>query len=391
VTEHVEGPGPGGPAASRPEPSRSSDPDAGLTRRERREAREAGAKASAAARAAKQATAEPAAPPTSERPRRAEKAARTSTQAPPRPAWLDETTEETPIVDAGRNGASLARPSSGAARAARRSVAVAIVIGALIVPLLVIAVLTVGPSVVSSGGPAQPAVKPAGNGQVQLLLRPGLTVNEIANTVAALPGHTAAGFLTVANSGLIRSSYQPATTNSLEGLLFPDTYFVLPNESNASIVRRLVDRFDQIGDQIGLGGTTAVTPYQTDIIASLIEQEVKVPTDAPLVSAVIYNRLRLGMPLQIDATLCYAKGGCPPVPSSADKQRNSPYNTYKVTGLPPTPIASVTTASLQAAMQPANVPYLYYTIADANGKLVFSTTLQQQNHNIAVARQKGLL
>jgi hypothetical protein len=349
-----------------------------------------------ASRAEKQADPEPGAPSPERpaRPSRAEKrAARTATKAPPQPAWVDATTEENPIVEirAGAPGNGLARPSSGAARAARRSVAVAVVIGLLTVPLLIVAIITVGPNLVSSGPTPPPTPKPAGGGQVQLLLRPGLTVNQIAATVAQLPGHTAAQFLQVANSGQIRSSYQPATTNSLEGLLYPDTYFVLPNESSASILRRLVNRFDQIGDQIGLGGTTAVSPYQTIIVASMIQQEVKVPTDAPLVAAVIYNRLRLGMPLQVDATLCYVKGGCPPVPSNADKQRVSPYNTYKVTGLPPTPIASVSMASLQAAMAPANVPYLYYVVSDASGKLAFSTTLAQQNHNIAVAHQKGLL
>ena len=399
----VEGPGPGGPAASRPEPTRSSDPAAGLTRRERREARDASTKSvkasrgegsRSASRAANKANQEPAAPRPEEpaRPSRAEQRAAAGTKAPPRPAWVDAPTEENPIVELRPNGGNgLARPSSGAARAARRSVAVAVVIGLLTVPPLIVAIITLGPNLVSSSPTPPPTAKPAGGGQVQLLLRPGLTVNQIAATVAELPGHTAAQFLQVANSGQIRSSYQPATTNSLEGLLFPDTYFVLPNESPASIVRRLVDRFDQIGDQIGLAGTTTLSPYQTIIVASMIQQEVKVPTDAPLVSAVIYNRLRLGMPLQVDATLCYVKGGCPPVPSSADKQRVSPYNTYKVTGLPPTPIASVTLASLQAAMAPANVPYLYYVISDANGKLAFSTTLAQQNKNIAVARQKGLL
>ena len=331
------------------------------------------------------------APPAGAAPRSAPR--RAATKAPPRPAWVDAPTEENPIVEVrGNGGNGLARPSSGAARAARRSIAVAVVIGILTVPLLLVAIITVGPSIFTSGGTPPPTAKPVGGGQVQLLLRPGLTVPQIASTVASeLPGHPAAGFLQVANSGQIRSAYEPGTTNSVEGLLFPDTYFVLPNESDASIVHRLVDRFDQIGDQIGLSGTTAVTPYQTIIVASLIEQEVKVPTDAPLVAAVIYNRLRLGMPLQIDATLCYVKGGCPPVPNNADKQRVSPYNTYKVTGLPPTPIASVTMASLQAAMLPANVPYLYYVISDASGKLAFSTTLAQQNHNVAIARQKGLL
>ncbi|HEV2310022.1 MAG TPA: endolytic transglycosylase MltG, partial [Acidimicrobiia bacterium] len=274
----VEGPGSGGPAASRPKPTGSSDPAAGLTRRERREAREAqstkggrGNGSRATKRAAKKETPEPAAPaPKPARPSRADKrAARAATKPPPRPAWVDATTEETPIVDARKAGGNgLARPSSGAARAARRSVAVGVVIGALTVPIIIAAIVIVGPNLVSSSPTPPSTAKPAGGGQIQLLLRPGLTVNGIAATVATLPGHTAAGFLQVANSGKVRSTYEPGTTNSLEGLLFPDTYFVLPNESDASILGRLVNRFDQIGDQIGLSGTTAVTPYQTIIIAS---------------------------------------------------------------------------------------------------------------------------
>ena len=78
--------------------------------------------------------------------------------------------------------------------------------------------------------------------------------------------------------------------------------------------------------------------------------------DAPKVAAVITNRLAQGTPLQIDATLCYSKGGCPPVPTNADKQVDSPYNTYRVTGLPPTPIMTVTEQSLKAALAPAMSP-----------------------------------
>jgi len=229
------------------------------------------------------------------------------------------------------------------------------------------------------------------SGEVNLFLRPGLTVSQIGDVVAALPGHTKAGFLAQANSGQIRSEYEPATAKSLEGLMYPDTYFVGTHESDASVVRRLVDHFDQIGDQIGLNSATTVSPYQTIIVASLIQQEAKLPSDEPLVAAVIYNRLKIHMPLQVDATLCYAKGGCPPVPTATDEKLNSPYNTYVITGLPPTPIASVTQESLQAAMQPANVPYLYYVIGDSTGKLAFSTTLAQQQHNIALAKQKGIL
>ena len=91
------------------------------------------------------------------------------------------------------------------------------------------------------------------------------------------------------------------------------------------------------------------------------------------------------MPLQVDATLCYAKDGCPPVPVEADKKIDSPYNTYKVLGLPPTPIATVSQAAIHAALHPAAVDYLYY-VSDQNGKTYFATTLPEHERNIARAR-----
>jgi UPF0755 protein len=96
---------------------------------------------------------------------------------------------------------------------------------------------------------------------------------------------------------------------------------------------------------------------------------------------VILNRFRQSIPLQIDATLCYSKGGCPPVPSNADKQIDSPYNTYRVTGLPPTPIMTVTEQSLRAALAPANVPYLFY-VTGKDGVTYFATTLAEHEANI---------
>ncbi len=227
---------------------------------------------------------------------------------------------------------------------------------------------------------------------VTLLLPPGLTLQQIATRVGALPGHTAANFLKVAQSNTIRSKYEPAGTTSLEGLLFPDTYKIGATETDASIVQRLVTRFDQIADQANLSAAAhGVTPYQAVIVASLIEKEVKIVDEGPTVAAVIYNRLAKKMQLQIDATLCYAKGGCPPAPTNADKASTSPYNTYKIAALPPTPIASVTAADLQAALAPANVTYLYYVVADAAGHHAFANTLDQQNQNIAAAKAKGLL
>jgi len=227
-----------------------------------------------------------------------------------------------------------------------------------------------------------------------LLIPPGLTLNQIADRVGQLPGHSRETFLQVANSGIVRSKYQPPGVNSLEGYLFPDTYFIGASEDDGDIVKRLVSRFDEIADRAGLANSTAtngLTPAQTVVAASLIQTETKLAEDAPLISAVIRNRLRDNMPLQIDSTLCYAKGGCPPVPTNADKSIDSPYNTYKVIGLPPGPISGVTEANLRAAINPANVTYKYYVIADANGKHAFADTLAQHEQNVAAARRKGLL
>jgi peptidoglycan lytic transglycosylase G len=241
-------------------------------------------------------------------------------------------------------------------------------------------------NVLKVGPPAEPETS------ATLLIPPGLTLNQVADRVGQLPGHNRDTFLQVANSGIVRSKYQPPGVNSLEGFLFPD--FIGASEDDGDIVKRLVARFDEIADRAGLASSSAtngLTPYQTVVAASLIQTEAKLAEDAPLISAVIRNRLRDGMPLQIDSTLCYAKGGCPPVPTNADKAIDSPYNTYKNLGLPPTPISGVTEANLRAAINPAPVTYKYYVIADANGKHAFADTLAQHEQNVAAARRKGLL
>jgi UPF0755 protein len=227
-----------------------------------------------------------------------------------------------------------------------------------------------------------------------LLLPPGLTLTQIADRVGQLPGHKRDTFLQIANSGAVRSKYQPANVNSLEGFLFPDTYRIGAHEDDGAVVKKLVARFDEIADRVGLPSspsTSGLTPYQTLVAGSLIQTETKLAEDAPLISAVIRNRMREGIPLQIDSTLCFAKGGCPPAPTNADKAIDSPYNTYKIVGLPPTPIATVTEANLRAAMNPAAASYRYYVLSDANGKHKFANTLAEHEENVREARAKGLL
>src|SRR5262249_43411580 len=159
-------------------------------------------------------------------------------------------------------------------------------------------------------------------------------------------------------------------------------------ETETQILQTVVTQFDKQADALGLSGAGALglTAYQTLVVASLIEAESGSAADSPLISAVIYNRLKNQMPLQIDPTLCYAKtGGCNGAPLAADRQINSPYNTYLVKGLPPTPIRTVSALSIKAALNPASVPYLYY-VSDKNGKTYYATTLAEQEANIAKAR-----
>jgi UPF0755 protein len=224
---------------------------------------------------------------------------------------------------------------------------------------------------------------------VELLLPPGLTLPQIAERVGKLEGKSAPRFMEAAQSNTIRSRYQPNDVTSLEGFTWPDTYFIGANQTEAEILQKIVTQFDDKADEIGLGASGpnngGLTPFQALVSASLIEAEAGTKDDAPLISTVIVNRLREDMPLQIDATLCYAKGGCPPVPTDADRKIESPYNTYKYRGLPPGPIKTVSEVALRAALNPAPVPFKYY-VSDSHGKTYYAVTLPEHEKNVARAR-----
>jgi UPF0755 protein len=231
--------------------------------------------------------------------------------------------------------------------------------------------------------------RPAALTYRRLALIPGLTLDMIADRVGKLPGMSRDRFLQLAQLGTIRSRFQPAGVSSLEGLTWPDTYYVSKADTEESLLRTLVQHFDKEATKAGLA--TSPDPYRTLIIASLIQTEAKLDEDRPLISAVVENRLRDGMPLQIDATLLYARGTREGPITQADYDRASPYNTYRNTGLPPTPISTVTATSIDAALHPANVPYEFYVLIDKNGKHKFATTYAEHQRNVAEARRKGLL
>jgi UPF0755 protein len=150
---------------------------------------------------------------------------------------------------------------------------------------------------------------------------------------------------------------------SLEGFLFPATYEFTEDTTTPELIAKQEDAFIRAWSQLDLRYSRSknLTSYDVLIIASMIEKEVQVPNERALVSAVIYNRLRAGIPLGIDATVRYGFHIPPTEPIQPSQlESDNPYNTRKIAGLPPTPIANPGLASLQAAAHPAKVDYLYF-------------------------------
>jgi UPF0755 protein len=220
----------------------------------------------------------------------------------------------------------------------------------------------------------------------------GFTLAQIAARVGSLPGRTAAGFLAAAKGGQVRSQFEPAGSTNLEGLLFPATYEVHADDSDLTVVQKMVTTFDDNANTLGLNQaatTLGVTPYQIIVVASMVEREAKLDEDRGPIASVIYNRLHKSMLLQIDATLLYGQGITDA--HQIDKSSDNPYNTYKFKGLPPTPIASPGVPSLTAAAGPPTTNFLYYVLSDANGKHAFAATSSEFAKLEAQARAKGLL
>jgi UPF0755 protein len=183
-------------------------------------------------------------------------------------------------------------------------------------------------------------------------------------------------------------SYDASWGNELEkheGYLFPDTYLIPKDADINMVVTMFRNNFDKRYETLNAG---SLSQDKIVRIASLIEREARKAEDRPLVASVIDNRLNIGMKLDIDATIQYALGYQQNEKrwwkrslTNEDKLLNSPYNTYRVTGLPPRPIANPGMASLRAAINPANTPYFYY-ITDKNGVNRYATDLEGHNANI---------
>src|SRR3989344_8718486 len=175
-----------------------------------------------------------------------------------------------------------------------------------------------------------------------------------------------------------------ADTSTLEGFLFPDTYEFHVNSSLGDVVDIFFYNFSQkttgLFDNEALGQASNYSPYDILILASLLEKEVQTEEDMKLTAGVLYNRLEIGMPLQVDATLVYITGKKTGQITSSDKQIESPFNTYKYKGLPPAPISNPGLRAINAAMDPTPTDYIYYLSAP-DGTTYFAVTLDEHNEN----------
>lgn len=231
----------------------------------------------------------------------------------------------------------------------------------------------------------------------------GFTVLQIADRLEGLPGFDRQTFLELADGRLPLAAAKwaaeipdnPGLRHRLEGYLFPETYEFKLGSTTQDMVQRMTTELDKKlaglpadwPDKLKQSGLTF---HELMTVASLIEREVVDDEERPIVASVIYNRLNIGMKLQIDATVQYALDKPKERLFLNDLQVDSPYNTYQIGGLPPGPIASPSLKSIQAALYPVETKFLFYvTKSDGTQKHAFAETYDQHLKNIAEARKGG--
>jgi UPF0755 protein len=226
---------------------------------------------------------------------------------------------------------------------------------------------------------------------VRVLIPEGETRRQIAARAHAA-GLTGSYLTASKRSSLLNPSHYgaPPGTPNLEGFLFPATYDLYHRDPASRLVHEQLIAFtERFGDEeVRRAHELHITPYELLIVASMVEREAQLPGDRAKVAAVVYNRLHLGMPLGIDATIRYALDDYTRPLTTAQLALDSPYNTRLHRGLPPTPIDNPGLASIHAAAHPAHAGYLYYVAgADGCGEQVFSTSSTKFEHDAAAYRE----
>jgi UPF0755 protein len=212
----------------------------------------------------------------------------------------------------------------------------------------------------------------------------GYNMFDIANALETAKACNHNDFLNVARTETSLIADIAPEAKSLEGYLFPDTYHISRSQTPREIAAMMVKRFKQEASALGLNTNV----HRTVTMASIVEKETRVSSERPLVAGVFENRLARHIGLATDPSVIYASllaGKFDGTIHQSDLALNSPYNTYKFSGLPPGPIANPGRESLKAAMQPTQTDYLFF-VANNLGGHNFARTIEEHNHNVAVYR-----
>ena len=227
----------------------------------------------------------------------------------------------------------------------------------------------------------------AGRGLVHTFTIPeGYAISSIRTVIAKSLGVPAESVDVAARDTALRRRLD-VPTPTLEGYLFPDTYTFPPGATAREAVTTMVERFEQVWKDEWDAPVRAMAMSRHDIVslAAIIEKEARLSEERPVISAVYHNRLKIRMPLQADPTVQYALGRHVDRVMFKDLEIDSRYNTYRYPGLPPGPIASPGAASLEAAVYPAQVPFLFF-VAHPDGHHEFRRTFRE--HSAAIRQMK---
>ena len=213
----------------------------------------------------------------------------------------------------------------------------------------------------------------------------GLTMAEMGKIYETHELGPASAFVMAARDPSAIKALDPAARD-LEGYLFPETYLLSRRSDAPQLVRLMTERFEHVftPDLRQAAAARGLTVRQAVTLASIVEKEASRPEERPIVAAVYENRLRIGMALQCDPTVIYALDRAGKYTGNLrrdDLAFDSPYNTYRYPGLPPGPIASPGRASLEAAVHPAQVDFLYF-VSRNDGSHEFARTLEEHNRNV---------
>jgi UPF0755 protein len=226
----------------------------------------------------------------------------------------------------------------------------------------------------------------------------GLWLSETLDTISAQTGYEVIQLENSLISGKVISKYLPnddyTKLQNWEGLLFPNTYQIDIESNGETILQTLVSELETRYEDIISNNQVPnwiETPTQFFAVASLIEAEAKLDEDRPLVSSVIRNRLNDNMLLQIDATVLYSLQKRKSQVLLIDLQFDSPYNTYKYTSLPPTPISGFGNKSMKAIINTPENNYIYYLLTDVSGKMTFTNDYEEFINLKNKAKDEGVI